>query len=359
MSDAQPQQHRPHLESQQHRHADQARDALVKLTYGAMAAHAAGAAVRLGVVDRIGDGERTADELAAECAAQPQAMTRLLRALTGLGLLTEPAPGRFAVTAVGAQLAADAPGSLHSLVRMCTDPALLRAWEHLDDSVRTGAPSFDTVFGTDFFGYLAERPALSAQFNSAMSQATAHTAELLPAAFPFDRFRTVADLGGGDGTLLAGVLRAHPALRGIVFDRAEGLAQAGPRFARDGLADRCTLVAGDFFATAPEGADAYLLKSVLHDWNDEQCGRILGHVRRVVPDGGRLLIVEPVLPAVADASGDVIRYLSDLNMLVNVGGRERTRDDFERLCRTAGFVVRTVTALPRPNRFAVIEAAPV
>ncbi|MFJ5588426.1 methyltransferase [Streptomyces noursei] len=359
MPDDPSQQHRPYLVPQPHRPADEHRDALVKLTYGAMASHVAGAAVRLGVLDRIGEGERTADDLAAACAAQPQAMARLLRALTALGLLAEPAPGRFAATAVGAQLRTDAPGSLNALVRMFTDPALLRAWGHLDDSVRTGAPAFDTVFGTDFFGYLAERPALSAQFNAAMSQGTADTAALLPAAFPFGRFATVADVGGGDGTLLAGVLRTHPTLRGILFDRAEGLAQAGSRLARDGLADRCSLVTGDFFATAPDGADLYLLKSVLHDWNDEQCRQILGHLRRVVPDAGRLLIVEPVLPAVADASGDVIRYLSDLNMLVNVGGRERTRDDFERLCRSAGFAVRGVTPLPRPNRFSVIESEPV
>ncbi|MEU5300075.1 methyltransferase [Streptomyces noursei] len=359
MPDTQPQKNPTHQEPQQHLPADQDRNVLVTLAYGAMASHTVGAAVRLGVVDRIGDGARAADDLAAECAAQPLSFTRLLRALTGLGLLTEPTPGHFAVTAVGAQLRGDIPGSLRSVARMFTDPTMLRAWECLDDSVRTGTPAFDAVHGTDFFGYLAEHPDLSAEFNAAMSQATRHTAELLPTAFPFEHFGTVADLGGGDGTLLAGVLRAHPALRGIVFDRAEGLAQAGPRLAADGLTDRCSLVTGDFFATAPEGADLYLLKSVIHDWNDEQCGQILGHVRRVVPDHGRLLIVEPVLPDVADPSADVISYLSDLNMLVNVGGRERTREDFERLCGAAGFAVRSVTALPRPNRFSVIEAEPV
>ncbi|MGD3106007.1 methyltransferase [Streptomyces sp. YGL11-2] len=242
---------------------------------------------------------------------------------------------------------------------MSPNPAMLRAWERLDDSVRTGAPSFDTVHGTDFFGHLAERPELSAQFNAAMSQGTAHTAALLPAAYAFDRFTTVADIGGGDGTLTVALLRAYPALHGIVFDSAPGLAEAGPRLAREGLDGRCSLVTGDFFATAPEGADLYLLKSVIHDWSDARCAEILGHIRAVIPDGGRLLIVEPVLPAAADPSGGGISYLGDLNMLVNVGGRERTRDDFERLCRGAGFAVRTITALPRPNRFSVIEAEPV
>ncbi|MFF2922402.1 methyltransferase [Streptomyces celluloflavus] len=335
------------------------RTMLAHVLYGAMAGQTIGAAARLRIADLIGDGERTADELAAECAAQPRAMARLLRALAGLGLLAERAPGCFTVTEAGTLLRSDRPDSVYSMVRMFTDPVMLRAWERLDDSVRTGETSFDGVFGKDFFGHLAEHPELSAEFNAAMSQATRDTAELVPAAFDFGRFTTVADIGGGDGTLLAAVLRAHPALRGIIFDSAEGLAQAGPKLAREGLDDRCSLVTGDFFATAPEGADLYLLKSVIHDWSDERCADILRHCRAVIPDGGRLLIVEPVLPPVVDPSQAGTMYLSDLNMLVNLGGRERTRDDFEELCRTAGFAVRTVTALPKPNPFSLIEAEPV
>lgn len=346
--------------------SDEARDALVGIAYGAMAAHTLGAAARLRIVDLIGDGERGADELAAECAAEPRAMGRLLRALAGLGLLVERSPGVFAATPAGALLHSEHPESLNSFARMFTDPTILRAWERLDDSVRTGRPSFDAAFGTDFFAHLAQQPQLSADFNVAMGQATRDTAALVPSAYDFGRFTTVADIGGGDGTLLAAILRAHPALRGILFDSAEGLAQAGTRLAHDGLEDRCSLVTGDFFATAPEGADLYLLKSVIHDWNDEQCADILRHCRRVIPEDGRLLIVEPVLPPVVAPSGagidpsepDVL-YLSDLNMLVNVEGRERTRDDFEALCRAAGFALRAVIRLPEPNRFCLIEAEPV
>ncbi|WP_414503796.1 methyltransferase [Streptomyces sp. NEAU-L66] len=339
--------------------SDEARGTLVQIACGAMATYTVGAAVRLGVVDQIADGARTADELAAECAAHPQAMGRLLRALAGLGLLDERAGGTFTVTPAGALLRSDGHRSLHSFVRMFSDPTMLRAWERLDESVRTGETSFDAVFGKDFFGHLAEQPELSADFNAAMSDGTRDTAAVLPSAFDFGRFTTVADIGGGDGTLLAAILRAHPSLGGILFDSAEGLAQAGTKLAREGLADRCSLVAGDFFATAPVGADVYLLKSVIHDWNDAQCTDILRHCRRVIPDGGRLLIVEPVLPPVVDASVSGVVYLSDLNMLVNVGGRERTRDDFAQLCRAAGFEIRTVTRLPEPSRFSVIEAAPV
>ncbi|AJT68923.2 O-demethylpuromycin-O-methyltransferase [Streptomyces lydicus] len=338
---------------------DQARGVLTRIAYGAMAAQAVGAAARFRIADLIGDGERTADELAADCAARPEAMGRLLRALAGLGLLAENTPGRFALTPAGVLLRSDGPESLHSFIRMFTDPAMLRAWEHLDDSLRTGEPAFDAVFGKDFFGYLAEDPELSAEFNAAMGQATRDTAALVPGAFDFGRFTTVADIGGGDGTLLAAILTAHPSLHGIVFDLREGLAQAPDNLARHGVEGRTSLVSGDFFTTAPEGADLYLLKSVIHDWNDEQCTDILRHCRRAVPDHGALLIIEPVLPPVVDPAADGLAYIVDLNMLVNVGGRERTRDDFERLCRGAGFALRSVTPLSGPSRFSLIEAEPV
>ncbi|MFG2141442.1 methyltransferase [Streptomyces sp. NPDC048650] len=345
--------------SQENRPVDEGREVLTRIAYGAMASHTLGAAVRLRIVDLIGDGTVTAADVAAQCAARPQAMGRLLRALAGLGLLAERAPGRFAVTPAGALLRSDGPGSLHSFARMFTDPTMLRAWEHLEDSVRTGEPAFDALFGKDFFGHLAEHPELSAEFNAAMGQATRDTAALLPAVFDFGRFTTVADIGGGDGTLLAAILRAHPSLTGIVFDLREGLAQAADTLARDGLEGRCSLVSGDFFTTAPDGADLYLLKSVIHDWSDERCTEILRHCRRAVPDDGRLLIIEPVLPPVVDPSAAGVVYISDLNMLVNVGGRERTRDDFARLLGGAGFALRSVTPLPRPNRFSLLEAEPV
>lgn len=345
--------------SHENKPSEEARDTLVRIAYGAMATQTLGAAARLRVFDLIGDGERSAADLAAKCAADSQAMGRLLRALAGLGLLVERAPGAFAATPAGALLREDHPESLRAFVRMFTDPTLLRAWERLDDSVRSGAPAFDAFFGKDFFGHLAQQPQLSADFNAAMSQATRDTAALVPSAYDFRRCTVVADIGGGDGTLLAAILRAHPSLRGILFDSAEGLAQAGTKLVDEGLDDRCSLVTGDFFATAPEGADLYVLKSVIHDWGDEQCADILRHCRRVMPDSGRLLIVEPVLPPVVDPAAPGVVYLSDLNMLVNVGGRERTRDDFERLCSAAGFAIRTVARLPRPNRFSLIEAEPV
>lgn len=336
----------------------QARGTVARLVLGQMATQALGTAVRLGVFDRIGAGELSAEALAGSLGAHPQATLRLLRSLAGLQLLSETAPGLFRTTAAGDALRTGTPGTMVAMARMFTDPVMLRGWDLLDESVRTGETTFDTVFGTDFFGHLKEQPELSAAFNEAMSQGTRLTAATVPHHYDFGNFSTLVDIGGGDGTLLASVLRAHPGLRGVLFDTAEGLAQAPRRLAQEGLTGRVTLKVGDFFASAPAGGDLYLLKSIIHDWDDERCVAILRHIRDVIPDHGSLLIVEPVLPATvpSDRPGNV--YLSDLNMLVNVGGRERTADEFAALCTAGGFGLRRVTPLPAPDVFQLVEASP-
>jgi hypothetical protein len=337
-------------------------DLIVRLAFGSMAAQTLRAAVRLRVVELIGDTPRRATEVAAEAGAEPQPMTRLLRAMSGLGLLKEDAPGSFSVTPAGALLDPGHSDSLTSFVRMFTEPAVMRAWEHLDDSVRTGEIAFESVFGTDFFSHLAQHRELSQEFNAAMSQAVSETAAVLPHAFDFGRFTTITDVGGGDGTLLAHVLDAHPGLTGVVFDTADGLAQAPKTLERHGLQGRCTVSAGDFFRAVPEGSELYLMKSVLHDWTDEQAVTILRHCRGVLPPGGCVLIVEPALPDAVDTNGEAgvtdggVTYLSDLNMLVNVGGRERTRNDFEDVCQSAGLSLTSVTPLADAAPFSLIEA---
>ncbi|THA86251.1 methyltransferase [Streptomyces sp. A0592] len=320
------------------------RELVVRLAFGSMAAHTLRAAVRLKVVEVIGDEPRTAAEVAAGTGTAHQPTTRLLRTLTALGLLTEGAPDTFSLTPAGALLAPGHPDSLASFVRMFTDPAIVRAWEHLETSVRTGETAFDAVFGTDFFSHLARHPELSTDFNTAMSEVTSATAAVLPRAFDFSRFASVTDIGGGNGTLLAAVLEAHPGLAGTVFDTADGLAEAAKTVARHGLEDRCSLMAGDFFRSVPQGSDVYLLKSILHDWTDARAVTILRHCRQALPPGGVVLIVEPVLPEVVGTE-DAGTYLSDLNMMVNVGGRERTRADFEEICRRAALRVTSLTQL--------------
>ncbi|MEU9196602.1 methyltransferase [Streptomyces hundungensis] len=338
-----------------------ARSLIIRTAFGSMAAQTLRAAVRLKVVELIGDTPRRADDVAAEAGAQPQPMARLLRALAGLGVVKEHAPGSFSVTQAGRFLDSARPDSLATFVRVFTDPVATRAWEHLDISVRTGDVAFDEVFGSDFFSHLSQHPELSQAFNTAMSQATSVVAATLPYAFDFARFTSVTDVGGGDGTLLAAVLDAHPTLTGVVHDTAEGLAQTPQTLRRHGLTGRCTPIAGDFFHSVPKGSDLYLIKSVLHDWSDAQVVTILGNCRAVLPPGGRVLIVEPVLPEAADSDpeapgGDGVTWLSDLNMLVNVGGRERTRGDFEEVCHRAGLSLTSATPLREAAPYWLIEA---
>ncbi|MDT0319651.1 methyltransferase [Streptomyces millisiae] len=330
---------------------------LMRLVFGTMAAQTVGAAARLGVMDALGDGERAADEVAAACGTQPRATLRLLRALAALELLVESRPGVFSATPAGRLLDTRHPRSHASPARVFTDPQMVRAWEDLAESVRTGEPTFPQVFGKGFFERLGELPELSAEFNASMSESTRATAATLPDSYDFGRYRTVVDVGGGDGTLLAAVLRAFPSVRGVVHDTPRGLAQAAGTMERAGLTDRFSAVTGDFFASVPEGGDLYLLKSVIHDWDDERCVTILRNCRQALPAHGRVLIVERVMPPVVDPTV-AGWYLSDLNMLVNLGGRERTREEFTTLCEEAGFAAPSFSELPAPSVFSLIEAAP-
>ncbi|MEU4449059.1 methyltransferase [Actinosynnema sp. NPDC050801] len=333
-----------------------ARRAVVDLVFGSMASQVVAAYVKLGIPNVIGGQDLSADDVAAACGTQARATRRLLRAATALGLLSED-DGRFSATPAGALLRSDVPGSVDALARVFTDPVMLRSWHRLDDSVRTGRTAFDEVFGTAFFDHLASEPDLSAAFNTAMSQGTHTVAGLLPDAYDFGRFGSVVDVGGGDGTLLAAILRRHTGLRGVLLDTAEGSGGAGVVLQDAGVSQRCTVAVGDFFTDVPAGSDAVLLKSILHDWDDERATTILGHCRRALPDDGCLLVVEPVLPDTADGTVPPLMYLSDLNMMVNLGGQERTRAEFATVLHDSGFTLTGVTPLP-PSGFRLLEALP-
>ncbi|MEU5884944.1 methyltransferase [Spirillospora sp. NPDC047279] len=335
----------------------EARAMVMRLVFGGMAVQVVGVAARLNLPDEIGPDDATVTDLAGTYGFEPVRMTRLLRALAGLQLCREVEPGRFRLTDAGHLLRQGHPASVHRFVLMFTDPVMLGAWPRLETALRTGRTQFDEVFGQPFFDYLTERPEKSAVFNDSMSQATSAVAAVLPGLHDFGRYRLLMDIGGGDGTLLTAVLRDHPGLRGRVFDTAPGAAQAGEVIGRTGLAGRCEVAHGDFFGSVPGGADAHLLKSILHDWDDARVVTILRHSRAALPGDGTLLIVEPVLPETVPEEGMGGIYLSDLNMLVNVGGRERTRTEFEHVCREAGFTVTAVTPLAATG-FSLIEAVP-
>lgn len=325
------------------------------MIWGFAANHVVGVATRWKVFDRIGDTGRDDTDLAHELDLPVAPLARLLRAAAAMGLLAEVAPGRFTLTPSGSLLRSDRADSLFAQARMFTNPLVTAAWSRLDQSVRTGETTFEELFGTDFFSHLAADQEVSTLFNTGMANVTAGVAPALAAGYDFGRFGTVVDVGGGSGTLLAAILGAHPGVRGVLFDTAEGVADAPEVLA--GVADRCTVTEGDFFHKVPAGGDAYLLKTIVHDWDDDPATVILANCRHAVPQHGRLLIVDRVLPETVDPADPVLPYLMDLNMLVNLGGRERTRADVERLCAAAGFRVVDMVSPPGID-FSIIEAVP-
>jgi O-methyltransferase len=306
--------------------------ALMRLLWGYTTTGLVVAAMRLGLPDQLAGGAATSARLAAATATDEPSLNRLLRALSSIGLTEEVEPGRYRLTPVGALLQTTSP--TYAVARVSTEERVVGGWRDLDYSVRSGRPAFDRSYGTDFFTHLTRDPELSALFNASMGEGTQDTADAIAKQYDFSRYRTVVDVGGGNGTLLAAILGAEPALRGIVHDSPDGVAEAGDTLRAAGVADRCEVHAGDFFSAVPEGGDLYLLKNILHDWDDERATRILANCHRA---GGRVLLVESVLPPRVDPSAPPDAYLMDINMLVNFGGRERTEAEFHALLTAAGF----------------------
>lgn len=315
-------------------------------------------AAELAIADHLADGPRTTGELAEATATHAPTLHRLLRALAFLGVLEEPTEGRFALAEMGQALRSDVPGSLRALCRLFPSDTSWRAWGELLASVRTGDTGWDRVFDVSAFEYMAARPEMSTMFNRAMSDGTRAMAASVPRAYDFSRFERLVDVGGGDGTLLAVVLTANPGLRGTVFDLAAGLAKAADRLGEAGVADRADLVEGDFFTAVPP-ADGYLIKSVLHDWGDDRCVAILSSCRRAITEGGRVLVIEGLLPPRAEPDPALFGLvMSDLNMLACTGGRERTEDEFRSLFEAADFTLASVSDNLPPTVYRLLEGIP-
>ena len=335
------------------------RQALVPLLFGFFPTQVLHVAATLQIADHLAGGARTAADLAAATATDEPSLARVLRALACFGVLDEVEPGTYALGPHGGGLLTDGPASLRHLVLLFAGDEVWRSWGELGETVRTGEPAWDRITGASSFEHMRRNPEFQAMFNRAMAEGTRNAAPGIAEAGDFHRFASVVDVGGGDGTLLAAVLAAHPHLTGTVFDLAEGLEAAPDVLARAGLGARAAAQAGDFFDAVPAGADAYLVKSVIHDWDDERAGQILRRVRAAMGAGGTLLVVEPVMPEAPAASPDVLMMvMSDLNMLVCTGGKERTEAEFRTLLADNGFTVQAITPVAGPTSFSVIEAVP-
>ena len=325
--------------------------AMMGLITGYWVSQAVGVVAQLGVADQLGSGPRSSDELAQAVHADPQALYRVLRLLASLDVFAEVAPRTFALTPLGETLRSDAPGSVRNFAITETAPGHWRPWGRLHDSVRTGRPMTREALGMELFDWYAQNPEEAGFFNAAMGNLSALAADELVRVYDVSAARTVVDVGGAHGVLLTAVLRANPAARGILFDLPHVIATAADAVAAEGLSERCELVSGDFFEAVPEGANLHLLKQIVHDWDDAQATRLLRNCHRALGPAGKLLLVEMVIPEDNQPSP---AQAMDLNMLVLLGGRERTEEEYRSLLQEAGFRLEQV--IPTHSPFSVIEA---
>ena len=328
--------------------------AVLRMIWGLHVSRAVYAVTELGIADRLADGPVSSGELAAATGADEPSLYRVLRLLAGLGVFSEVRPGSFSLTVLGDRLRSGAPASMRSWALLHGRVAG-RPFEHILHVLRTGQPGFDAAYGMPLFEYLPGHPEDAAVFDAAMLERTAAFAPSVAAGYDFSDVRTVADVGGGRGILLAEILRRHRHLQGTLFELPDVAAGAGAVLAEAGVAERCEVVAGDFFDGVPVGADCYILANVLHDWDDARAAEILAGCRKAVTRHGRVLVVERLIPDDPDQAVPVL--LSDINMLVlSPGGRERTNGEYGTLLRAAGLRPGPIRPVTFP--YGIIEGLP-
>jgi len=311
-------------------------------------------AARLGLADVLAQRSRTVSELAEATGTHAPSLSRLVRAMVAYGVFREEgSEPRIALTELGETLVSDRPGSMRELLMTLIAGEHYRAWGDLDQSIRSGRTAFDIHYGTDIWTWYRQHPEAGEEFNRTMVAATAAVNQAVIEVYDFRRFRHIVDVGGGHGSLLRLALEQNPAARGTLFDQPGVIAEARGVIAAAGLAGRVELSGGSFFESIPAGGDAYLMKYILHDWDDAKCGMILANVRKAIADGGTLLVFDTVIPPPGTPDFSV---LMDLNMMAMTGGRERTEPELRDLLGRTGFALRRV--LPTQSHVSITEADP-
>jgi hypothetical protein len=325
---------------------------LTQMITGYWTSRAIYVAAKLRIADRLADGLRAAEELATAAGVASGPLYRVLRALAGIGVFVQQADGHFRLNPLAEPLREGGPGSLRSFAVMLGEEQD-RCWDDLLATVRTGETAFDRLYGQPIFAFLSERPEQAKIFDAAMTAFGGRATQAVLDAYDLSDVRTLADVGGGLGSNLTSILGRYPAMRGVLFDQPHVVERASPVLEAAGVSGRCKVEGGDFFEAAPDGADAYLLGNILHDWDDAHAGRILDNLRRAMPAGARLLIVENVLP---DGDGPSFGKLLDLHMMVVTGGRERTETEHRQLFAAHGFQLTRV--VPTAGDISVVEGRP-
>jgi len=323
---------------------------MVTLINGFQITQAIRVASTLRVADHLKDGARSADELASLTQSNADALYRLMRALAAVGVFREDAGRKFTLTPMGDCLRTDSATPVGGWAEHVGNPHFWQAWGHLLHSVRTGENAFQNLHGMDVWQYRAKHPEANAIFNRAMTHMSRGGTEAVLGAYDFSSFHHIVDVGGGQGVMLAAILRACPRARGTLLDQPQVVAGAKGNLEERGVIDRCDIVGGSFFDAVPEGGDAYLMRYVIHDWEDDEAIAILKVCRRAMRDPAKLLLVER---NVAPPNEMPATKFSDLNMLAAPGGRERTRDEYASLFEKSGFELTRVVPAGTGN---VIEA---
>jgi hypothetical protein len=325
---------------------------ILQLMNGAYVAGAVSCLAQLGIPDLIEAASKSAEELARQIGANPPALYRLMRATASVGVLSEGPDGRFSQTPMSKVLRRDATPSLWAFAIMGGREWHGRGWSHLEDCVRTGKQAIDQIYGTHIFEFLKQHPEEGQIFNDAMTELSMIDSPAVAEAYNFEGFRSIVDVGGGHGLLLATILEKNRHLSGTLYEVphvVEG-AKNGPLKT---VMDRCTLASGDMFASVPAGADAYIMKHIIHDWPDERCIQILKACRKGVNSGGKLLVVDSVIQPGNDFSPS--KFL-DLQMLIFPSGCERTEKQFRDLFAAAGWQLSRI--IPTVASDSIVEAVP-
>jgi O-methyltransferase len=331
---------------------------LRQLAFVMRASRALAVVAQLGIADLLARGLRTSSELAAAAGVDASSLRRLLRALVAHGVFEEEAPDRFVLNPPAELLRHDVPGSQRAGVLFTAGDLRWKLWSDLAESIRTGEAASERAFGKNIFESHAENADESALFNQAMASFSAALSPPLIAAYDFSKFHTIVDVGGGTGRFLADILVANPGVSGVLFDLPNVLTTAPLLLEASGVAGRCELVPGSFFESVPAGGDAYVMKVVIHDWDDARAVSILANCRKAMDRVGSLLIVDRVMPEKAESGRAAESYLLDLEMLVlTPGGRERTEAEFRSMLASAGFALKQIVPTAAP--VSIIEASPV
>lgn len=309
-------------------------------------------AAKLDLAERIQASVTTAEGLARATEMHAPALYRLLRGLASVGIFSEDEAHQFHLTPLAETLLPDVPGSQKAMALMNGEEHY-QSWGELLYCVKTGKPGFDKVYGTRPFDFLSSHPEQAKIFDAAMTSIHGRETPAMLAAYDFSGIKVLADVGGGNGSLLIATLKKHATLRGMLYDLPHVIERSRPNFAAAEVADRCQLTGGSFFESIPAGADAYLMRHIIHDWNDDECVTILKNIRKVIPAGGRLLVLESVIPP---GNTPMFGKLLDLNMLVIPGGQERTEEEYRRLYAAGGFKLSRI--VPTSTEVSVIEGVP-